>query len=145
MVYRGPEILIVGKVKIKDAPSGSKDIPIQWLLPGGGILDCDRSEIDVIKRELHEETGSTSFRIVQELDDKICFQFPPEIRESSGFLGQETIIFLVEYIGIGDDLIPIDDEIDRVEFVTKENLFERIFVKEMREYLEERLSNLIQA
>ncbi|UCG37142.1 MAG: hypothetical protein JSV64_02385 [Candidatus Bathyarchaeota archaeon] len=49
---------------------------------------------------------------------------------------------MVEYIGTGDDLLPIDEEVSRVEFVTKEELLKRILVKETREFLRSVLNSL---
>ena len=135
IVFQGDMFLLVGKVKVMDMPEGPEDMPFGWYIPGGGVIETDRSNLEAIRRELVEETGSTNFRIVRELEEKLCFRFPLEIKERTGFERQETTMFLVEYMGAGDDLVPNDDEIDVVEFVTREELFQRIFVKETKEYL----------
>lgn len=141
IVFRGNNLLLVGKVKLKDMPGGPVDVPLEWYIPSGGVLE-NESNIDAIKRELREETGSQKFRIIREFESKLCFTFPPDIQEKSGFEKQETVMFLVEYFGEGNDLVPIDDEISIVEFVTKEVLHERIHFEEIKEYFRETLDHL---
>jgi putative (di)nucleoside polyphosphate hydrolase len=135
IVTQGKNFLIVGKVKLMDVPEGPVDIPIEWHIPAGGIKESDRSNLDAIRRELREETGSESFEIIRELNEKLCFAFPPHIQSISGFEKQETVIFLVKYTGDGNDLTPVDDEIKEVEFVTSKELFNRISGEETLEYL----------
>ena len=142
IVYKGSRFLIVGKVKMMDAPGGPVDIPIQWHIPGGGIIEDDKSSVDALMRELKEETGSQKYRIVRQFEDRLCFDFPQDIVERTGLRKQETVMFLVEYTGTGDDLKPTDDEIEQVEFVSKEELLKRIFVKETREYFIEKIASL---
>ena len=142
IVFRGEKYLLVGKVKLMEIPNGPVEIPLEWHIPRGGVIASDESNIDATERELREETDSKRFRIIRELENKLCFIFPLDIQEKTGFEKQETVMFLVEYIGTGDDLSPIDEEISRVEFVTKEVLFQRILVKETREYFRETLDHL---
>lgn len=85
-----------------------------------------------MKRKLLEETSSEQFKIIKQLNKRTQFKFPKEIQEKVGYDKQETIVYLVEYMGDGDALVPIDDEIDRIEFITKDALFEGIFVEETR-------------
>ncbi len=141
IVYQGHRYLIVGKVKIMDLPNGPMDTPLAWYIPGGGLIETDKSMLEAIKRELLEETGSQEFKIIKELEDRLCFTFPSDIRDRTGFDRQETVMFLVEYTGTGNDLVPNDDEIDRVEFVEREELFQRIIVEETKEYLRNFLGN----
>jgi len=142
IVFKGDKFLLVGKIKLMDMPDGPVDIPLEWHIPSGGVIDDDKSNLEAIKRELKEETGSQRFRIITELENKLCFMFPQDIRDRTGFEKQETVMFLVEYLGSGDDLKPIDTEIDRVEFVTKEELFKRINFEDFREYFRETLKLL---
>ncbi|MFW9977408.1 MAG: NUDIX domain-containing protein [Candidatus Thorarchaeota archaeon] len=142
IVYKESKYLLVGKVKVMNLPNGPVDVPLAWYIPGGEIKDNDESNLEAIKRELKEETGSQKFRIIRELEDKLCFRFPSDIREKTGFERQETTVFFVEYIGTFDDLVPNDEEIDRVEFVAKEELFQRIFVQETKDYLKQALEEL---
>ena len=136
IVYKGDKFLLVGKVKLMDMPSGPVDIPIEWNFPSGGIRDSDESSLTAIMRELREETGSDRFEIVKEFEEKLGFRFPPQIRDATGFEKQETIMFLVEYKGDGDDLVPKDEEIESVMFVTKDEALKLIPFKEIRDYFE---------
>ncbi len=142
IVYRGDKFLLVGKVKLMDMPGGPVDVPLAWYIPGGGIKECDGSSLDAIKRELREETGSDRFEIVRELEEKLCFIFPLHIQERTEFESQETIMFLVKYTGDGQDLIPLDDEIEKVMFATKEEALRLVSVEETRDYLKKTLKHL---
>ena len=142
IVYKGNKFLIVGKVKLMDMPGGPTSVPLAWYIPGGGVKDSDETNEYAIMRELKEETGSQNFKIIKVFDKRLCFNFPLEIQEKSGFNAQETVMFLVEYTGTGIDLIPHDEEIDRVEFVTATEFFRRIFVEETKEYFQNVLNEL---
>jgi putative (di)nucleoside polyphosphate hydrolase len=142
IVYWNDKFLLVGKVKLMDMPNGPVDVPLAWNIPGGGVLDDDESNLSAIKRELREETGSERFEIIRQLDDNLCFVFPSGIQTESGFKRQETVMYLIQYTGDGEDLKPIDEEIERVEFVTKDKLLKRISVEETREYIRMLLEHL---
>ncbi|MGY5854574.1 MAG: NUDIX domain-containing protein [Candidatus Thorarchaeota archaeon] len=142
IVYRGDRFLLVGKVKLMDIPGGPVDIPLEWNIPSGGIRDSDGSSLNAIKRELREETGSERFEIIRELEDKLCFLFPPHIRDKTGFENQETVMFLVEYTGDDEYLTPIDEEIEKVAFVTEEEVFRLISFEETRDYFRKTLKHL---
>jgi len=141
IVIKGNKFLIVAKVKEMSTPDGPTDIPMQWHIPGGGIRESDESNRKALERELLEETGSDQYTIIKEYEDKICFDFPDSIRERTGFTGQVTTMFLVEYTGLDNRLIPIDEEIDRVEFVSMGQLLERVFVIETKEFIERNLNS----
>ena len=68
-------------------------------------------------RELAEETGSDAFRIIRRLPHPLVQHFDRAPYTALPFGGQETIVYLVEYLGNPDGLAPQDAEIDRVLFV----------------------------
>ncbi|MGM9986198.1 MAG: NUDIX domain-containing protein, partial [Bacillaceae bacterium] len=86
-------------------------------------------EVDLkraILRELEEETGSTSYRYIKQYDEKICFEFPDDIRTKIGYEKQETTMFHFEYSGDETCLQPLDNEIDDIRFTTKENVLHQL-------------------
>ncbi len=73
-------------------------------------------------RELEEETGSKKFIVMKQMEDKICFEFPEELKVKTGFEKQETTMFYVEYIGDRTDLNPKDNEISQVQFFKTQDI-----------------------
>jgi putative (di)nucleoside polyphosphate hydrolase len=104
-----------------DGPVGG-----EWDFPKGGIEQKDGSLEDALLRELQEETGSTEYKIVRHLEEKICFPFPPIIVEKSGYERQETEMFLVEYLGDKEKLQPVDKEIKEARFYKVEEVEGRL-------------------
>ncbi|WP_154657347.1 NUDIX domain-containing protein [Pontibacillus marinus] len=85
-------------------------------------------------RELKEETGSNEFSIVKVFDEKICFEFPNEIKEKIGYKKKETTIFLVEFLGNSHTLNPKDDEICELKFIEKENVIKVLTHQDTKDY-----------
>jgi predicted metal-binding protein/ADP-ribose pyrophosphatase YjhB (NUDIX family) len=113
-------------------------IPGNWDFPKGGLKPHDNDLKSALLRELQEETGSCSYTILHEFDEKITFDFPPEL--NNRYTGQETTMFLVEYTGDGSDLQPQDEEIDRVEFFSQEHVLELIPFPESQAFFKRRVS-----
>src|SRR5215467_13140645 len=51
--------------------------PYNWQFPQGGI-DAGETEVDAARRELKEETGASSVRLVAQTQGWIGYEFPPE-------------------------------------------------------------------
>jgi len=134
IVEKGGKFLLVHKVKMMDSKKGPEKIAGEWGFSIGGVKP---GEIDLSKallRELKEETGSDKYKIVREFKEKMCFTFPPLIQKKLGFEKQETTMFLVEYLGDCSDIAPQDEEIDKIEFYTKDEVIAKLHHDNSREF-----------
>ena len=116
VILREGQVLLVRKVRRMDGQGGPVEIPGEWDFPKGGVKAADADLSAALLRELGEETGSQAYRVLRQLNESICFTFTPEDQAALGFTGQETAMFLVEYLGCGGDLQPQDEEIERLGF-----------------------------
>ncbi|WP_417897842.1 NUDIX hydrolase [Bacillus haimaensis] len=122
VIFKGEYVLLVNKVMASLLEDWDGPDKGEWDFPKGGIEHKDGSLEEALMRELHEETGSSEFKIVRHLEEKICFLFPPFIVEKSGYERQETEMFLVEYLGDEEKLQPIDREIREARFFKVEQV-----------------------
>lgn len=123
------DYLLVHKVKNS---TDSIEVNGQWDFSKGGVEKEDLNYENAILRELTEETGSNKYEIIKRYEEKIEFNFP----ESHDYDCQITVMFLVKYLGNGDDLSSNDDEIDSVKIFTKREVIELIKLSETRDFLE---------
>ncbi|BCN31069.1 histidine phosphatase family protein [Anaeromicropila herbilytica] len=78
------KFLLVHKVKI--GQENEKTININsWDFVKGGVLENEKSA-DAIKREIREETGMEHILVMEELCDKICFEFPDDMKKLIGYI-----------------------------------------------------------
>lgn len=81
------------------------DFPGSWQMPQGGIDKGEPAE-DAALRELYEETGIKSVKILQESPDWIYYDFPQE--KSGGifdaYQGQKQKWFLMSFTGTEKDV-----------------------------------------
>ncbi len=75
--------------------------PHNWQFPQGGI-DAGEGDFDAALRELHEETGVTSVRLLARTRDWLGYEFPPEHQGSKigkGWRGQKQVWFAFAFEG----------------------------------------------
>ncbi|WP_449537659.1 NUDIX hydrolase [Ferdinandcohnia sp. Marseille-Q9671] len=139
IVYKEDSYLLVHKTKIHTR-AGQERIAGEWDIVKGGCEAYDSSLHVTILRELTEETGSSQYKIIEQFDEKICFEFPTEIQKKIGFERQETTVFLVEFLGDVHALTPRDEEISDIQFVTKEQAIQTLTHDDTRMFFMKKLS-----
>ena len=75
--------------------------PFSWQFPQGGI-DEGEDYYDAARRELAEETGVSSTRLLGRTSDWIAYDFPADYASSKaarGWKGQKQVWFALEFTG----------------------------------------------
>lgn len=77
----------------------------EWQFPQGGI-DKDETVLEAASRELKEETGLTSVKLVAQIDKGLRYRFPEDVRHKLSkngniYVGQEQ--YWVLFYFYGDD------------------------------------------
>ena len=134
LIYFGDRLLLVRKVRAMDMSTAPVAIEPEWDFPKGGIKSNDRDPLSALLRELKEELASEDFVVRAELPDLI-FDFSNEVALRLGCHQQHTKMYLLEYCGDPNALRPDDDEVDRIDFVSKLEAVRRASHLESREYI----------
>ncbi|PGS91885.1 NUDIX domain-containing protein [Bacillus cereus] len=137
IIFQHNEFLLVHKVKISDIEGEHNSSKGEWNFPKGGVKHTDNNLESAMLRELEEETGSKKFKIMKQFEDKICFEFPEELKVKTGFKKQETTMFYVEYIGDRTDLDPKDNEISQVQFFKIQDVLRILSHDDTKNFFEE--------
>lgn len=133
IVFQKDEVLLVHKVKRSEA-NGELDVfQAEWDFPKGGVKKGELLQ-DAVLRELYEETGSKEYKIIEELNDTICFSFDTRFTAATAYTGQFTSMFIVEYRGDRTDLKPLDDEICEIQFIHKNNVLDYLAHEETKAF-----------
>jgi len=88
--------------------------------------------LDALKRELLEEIGTEKFDNIQELPFGFYFDFPKDVQEKSGFIGQEVKLFLADFYGTEEDINIDMDEISNFLFLDKEEFLKKLSFENTR-------------
>ena len=79
-----------------------KDNPVdKWQMPQGGV-NKNEGYLVAMKRELHEETGITSIKVLKELDQWFEYELPRNLLGiiwKGKYRGQKQKWFIVKFIG----------------------------------------------
>lgn len=74
-----------------------------WQFPQGGVEEKESEEKAII-RELNEEIGTSSLKIVEKMDEKLIYKFPFYLKDKYEFDGQIQRFFLVYFYGNNDEI-----------------------------------------
>jgi putative (di)nucleoside polyphosphate hydrolase len=91
--------------------------PLNWQFPQGGI-DAGEAELDAALRELKEETGVSSVRLLGRTRDWLGYEFPPDHQGSKGgkgWKGQKQVWFAMRFTG-EDTEVDVSGHEGQVEF-----------------------------
>ena len=94
-------VLIAPTGKVWLGRRARSEAPLNWQFPQGGI-DAGEADLDAALRELREETGVTSVRLLGRTHDWIGYEFPPEHQGSKigkGWRGQKQLWFALAFEG----------------------------------------------
>lgn len=124
--FRAGVVIVVRGVDDRLLAFERADIPGQWQLPQGGLVE-DEEPIDAAWRELKEETGLGPDDVdpVAEFPAWIAYEYPPELKPRKGRIGQVQRWFLFD--ARRADIVPTPDGEEFVawQWVTRQWLLDQ--------------------
>lgn len=133
IVYQEDKFLVVHKTNINTI-EGKQNIQGEWDFVKGKVEKSDKNYEDALLRELQEETGSMEYKIIMVFDQKIHFDFPVKIKGKIGYDKQVTTMFLVEFKGEFNSLIPLDNEINNFAFLDPNEVVKILTHQETKDF-----------
>ena len=94
-------VLINGEGKVWLGRRTDTSAPFNWQFPQGGVDEGEDLEA-AARRELQEETGVTSARVLGRTDGWIAYDFPAGFagsKKARGFRGQRQVWFALRFTG----------------------------------------------
>ena len=122
------KFLLVHKAKINE---NMIDVD-SWDFIKGGVKE-NETLLDALKREIKEETGIGKFVVMEELADKIIFEFPSNMKNIIGYDAQETTMYMVR-LNESSVLVCRDSEIDDYDFIDREKVYNKLSLCETKEF-----------
>ena len=114
------------------------NIPLdEWGFSRGGIEEGEDIK-DALMRELKEETGSDSYKIIKELGS-FKFEFPENLKKKSRHEAQINTIFLAEFTGDESELKPDGVEINELKWFSAEDALEIMAFDEQKDFFREKV------
>lgn len=121
-----------------------------WQFPQGGVEAKEKEEVAIL-RELNEEIGTKSLKILDVMDEKLVYKFPFYLKDKYEFDGQIQRFFLIYFYG-DDKEIRFDNQ-EKPEFRSfkwveymqpplKVVYFKKISYLRALEYFKDKVDNL---
>lgn len=126
------KFIIINKISNSDIKT-QKNFS-EWDFVKGGIKEGEKN-IDAVLRELKEETGSDRYKILYQLPNKLIFDFKKSgIENKNLYDNQETIFYLVEFLGMFQELHGDGKEIGEIKCCTAKEVLDLLSHEETKLY-----------
>lgn len=138
IIVWGNKFIIINK--IANADIQTQECCPEWDFVKGGVKSGEKN-VDAVLRELKEETGSDSYRILYPLPQKLLFDFKQSgSKGKSVYDNQETSFYLAEFLGKFQELQADGKEIGAIKCCTAKEVLELLSHEETKQYFSAFLS-----